>query len=95
MTATCFPAIATRTCLGVNASRTVTSDPRAATAVFLARANGAPQRALQHHDESTSGTVEDPVDSVAFGGPASASAAMSATTKKRYRASRKKEFARR
>ena len=85
VTATCFPAIATRTCLGENASRTVTSDPRAAVAVFLAVANGAPQRALQHHDESTSGTVADAVESVAFGGPASASAAISATTEERYR----------
>ena len=95
VTATCFPAIATRTCLGENASRTVTSDPRAVVAVFLAVANGAPQRALQHHDESTSGTVADAVESVAFGGPASASAAINATTEKRYRDARKKEFARR
>jgi hypothetical protein len=93
--ATCFPAIATRTCLGVNASRTVMSEPRAATDAFFVGANGAPQRPLQHHDEIASGTVEDAVESVAFGGPTSASAAISATTDERYRESRKKEFARR
>jgi hypothetical protein len=79
----------------MNANRTVTSDPRTAAAVLLVGANGAPQRALQHHDESASGTVEDAVERVAFGGPASASTAMSATTTKRYRGPRKKEFARR
>jgi hypothetical protein len=95
VTVTCFPAITTRTCLGANASRTVTSDPRAATAVRFTAAKGAPHRAFQHHDEMTSGPVADAVEIVAFGGPARASAAINATTNERYRAFRRKEFARR
>ena len=79
-TVTWRPAIATRTCFGTNANRTVTSDPRAAVAVFFVAANGAPQRPLQHHDDSASGTVADAVESVAFGGPTNASATISATT---------------
>ena len=94
-TATCFPAIETRTCRGVNASRTETSAPRAAVAVFFDDVNGAPQCAFQHHDEITSGAVADAVEMVAFGGVTSASAAISATTNERYREHQKKEFGRR
>lgn len=94
-TATCFPAIATRTCRGTNPSPTDTVEPGAVTAVFFADENGAPQRAFQHHDDMTSGTLPDDVASVARGGPASTRAAISATTEKRYRGSRKKDFGRR
>ena len=52
-----LPAIATRTCRGVNPRPTETVDPRDAAAVFLADENGAPQCAFQHHDDMTSGTV--------------------------------------
>ena len=84
-TATCFPAIATRTCRGTNPSPTDTVDPCAAVAVFFADENGAPQCAFQHHDDMTSGTVPADVDRLARGGPASTSAAISATTPERYR----------
>ena len=94
-TATCFPAIATRRCRGTNPSRTYTVDPRAAITVFFDDENGAPHCAFQHHDESTSGAVADVVESVAFGGAASTTAAISATTRERYRGSRKKDFERR
>ena len=86
VTTTCLPAIATFTCRGTNPSCTDTSAPRAATAVFFAVENGAPQRAFQHHDDMTSGTVPAEVETVARGGPASTSAAISATTFERYRA---------
>ena len=82
-TATCFPAIATRTCRGTNPRPTDTVDPRAVAAVFFADENGAPQRPFQHHDDVTSGTVRDGVESDACGGPASTSAAISATTRER------------
>ena len=85
-TETCRPAIATRTCRGTNARPTDTVPPRAAVAVFFAVENGAPQRAFQHQDDWTSGTVPDAVESVALGGPASTSAAINATTHERYRA---------
>ncbi len=91
-TATCFPAIATRTWRGANPSPTDTVDPRAAVAVFFADENGAPQCAFQHQDDMTSGTVPDGVDSTARGGPASTSAAINATTNERYPDSRKKDF---
>ena len=91
-TATCFPAIATRTCRGTNPSPTDTVDPRAAVAVFFDDENGAPQRAFQHHDDMTSGTVPDVVASVARGGPVSASAAIRATTEKRYRGSHRRTW---
>ena len=83
-TATCFPAIATRTCRGTNPSPTDTVDPCAAAAVLFADENGAPQCPFQHHDDMTSGTVPDGVESTARGGPASTSAAISATTNERY-----------
>jgi hypothetical protein len=92
VTVTCRPAIATRACRGTNAKRTDTVDPRAALAVLFDEENGAPQCAFQHHEERTSGTVADGVESVAFGGPASASAATSATTTEPYRDSPKKDF---
>ena len=82
-TATCFPAIATRTCRGTNPSPMETVDPRPVVAVFFAAENGAPQWAFQHHDDVTSGTVLDGVESDACGGPASTSAAISATTRER------------
>ena len=85
-TATCFPAIATRTCRGTNPSPTDTVEPRAAIAVFFDDENGAPQCAFQHHDDMTSGTVPVAVETYARGGPASTSAAINATTEKRYRA---------
>ena len=88
LTFTCFPAIATRACLGTNPSWTLTSDPRAASAVRFDAANGAPHFAFQHHDDTVSGTVPADVVSVAFGGAASASAATSATTRERYRGRR-------
>ena len=78
---TCFPAIATRTWRGTNANRTLTVEPREATAAFFVAANGAPQWVFQHHDDRASGTVPDAVASVAFGGPASNSVAINATTK--------------
>ena len=84
--AICFPAIVTRTCRGTNPSPTDTVDPRAAVAVFFDDENGAPQRAFQHHDDMTSGTVPVGVESTARGGPVSTSAAISATMKRRYRA---------
>jgi hypothetical protein len=89
-TATCFPAIATRTCRGANPSPTDTVEPREVVAVFFADENGAPHRAFQHHDDMTSGTVPDGVDRTARGGPASASAAINATTNERYRAYQKR-----
>ena len=82
-TVICLPAIATRTCRGTNASPTDTVAPRAAVATFRVDENGAPQWAFQHHDERTSGTLAVGVESVAFGGAASASAAISATTDER------------
>ena len=81
--ATCFPAIATRTCRGTNPRPTDTVDPRAAVAVFFADAKGAPQWVFQHHDDMTSGTVPAGVESDARGGPASTNAAISATTERR------------
>ena len=85
VTTTCFPAIATRACRGTKPSPTDTDEPRAAVAVFFAVENGAPQRPFQHHDDMTSGTVCDGVERTARGGPASTSAATSATTRERYR----------
>ncbi len=58
----------------------LTTEPREATAAFLVAANGAPQCVFQHHDDRASGTVPDAVASVAFGGPASNSVAINATT---------------
>src|SRR5581483_1514623 len=86
------PATATCARCGAKASSTVTSDPRAATAALREAAIGAPQRARQHHDEIASLTTLAPAWSVAFGGPASARAAISGTTCERYRGDRKKEF---
>ena len=94
-TATCFPAIATRTWRGTNPRPTDTVDPRAAAAVFFADENGAPQCAFQHQDDMTSGTVPDGVDSTARGGPASTSAASNATTKTTVPRLPEKDFARR
>ena len=84
VTTTCFPAIAMRTCRGTKPSPTDTVDPRAAVAVFFDDENGAPQCAFQHHDDFTRGTVPAAVESDARGGPASTSAAISATTKKEF-----------
>jgi hypothetical protein len=91
--ATSFPAIATRTCRGTNPSPTDTVDPGAVVAVFFADENGAPQCAFQHHDDMTSGTVPDGVESTARGGAANTSAAISATTDERYRAYHRRTLA--
>src|SRR5581483_9889483 len=88
-TVTGRPAISTRARFGVNVNSTATSDPCAATAVFFEAAIGAPQRPRQHHDETARRTCVDPVRRNAFGGPASATAARSATMGERYRGAEK------
>ncbi len=78
--ATVRPATVTRARVGVNASSTVTVDPRAATAARRDGAIGAPHRERQHHDDTASRVVPADVLRTAFGGPASAAAAASAIT---------------
>src|ERR1700761_5962951 len=81
VTATGLPPTATATCEGTNERSMRTSPPRDTDAVFADAAMGAPQWAPQHHEDTASGNAAAPVEIVARGGEARASASRIATTR--------------